>query len=695
MSQGITFSGLGSGLDTDSIITQLLDIERRPITLIQQRQAKLEQQKSIVKEINTELLSLRGSAEKLADQDLFSIVKATSTDKERVAVTATNEAAAGSFSVEVLGLAQSRSLSSRSFSTRSDALGLSGEIVINGQGVEVAAGDGLIDIRDAINQADLGVSAQILSVSAADNRLILTADQVGAAGFDIKDASSTNLLQGLGFTSTDELVKNAFVNGGRSSLFLAGDQAIGTLLGLASAPSGTITVGDQEIAVDLEVDSLNDIRDRINTAAPAGVTASVATVVDGGLTQYQLEIQGTTTLVDSGGVLEAMGVLDGGGVIIDEIITGVESDAFTSTTTSVGSLLGLGTAPSATVTIAGQAVAIDLANDSLTDIQTRITDAGIAGVTATITSSSNEDGTSQFRLRIDGTSDFADTGNVLEALGVMEGSNRAFQSVARVLTGNVANEKNGDILHPTGGGALSAVVDSDVDAVGPLLGSVASGAATIGGVQISIDLNADSLTDIRDRINAAGAPGVSAVINAVGPASYELEIQGATSFEDPNGVLQGLGILGAPSVMTADTRFSELAGAGVQAGDTISIVGLKHNGDQVAGTFTVSSTSLKIQNLLTSIEGLFGNAVSASVDASGRIVLTDDQTGASSLGLTLTANNQGGGGLSFGAMTVTTQGAAARTSELQAGEDALFRINGIELARSGNTVDDAVQGVTL
>ena len=45
MSQGCIILGLGSGLDTDSIISQLISIERRPITLIQRRQATLEQQK--------------------------------------------------------------------------------------------------------------------------------------------------------------------------------------------------------------------------------------------------------------------------------------------------------------------------------------------------------------------------------------------------------------------------------------------------------------------------------------------------------------------------------------------------------------------------------------------------------------------------------------------------------------------------
>ena len=153
MAQGITFSGLGSGLDTDSIISQLVDIERRPISLIQTRQGQLERQKGIVQQINTELLSLKDSAERLADDDLFSIVKVTSQDSSRVSVSASNEASSGSFNVEVLSLAQGRSLSSRSFSTTTDGLQLSGEFVINGTSIEVADSDSLTDIRDAINGA--------------------------------------------------------------------------------------------------------------------------------------------------------------------------------------------------------------------------------------------------------------------------------------------------------------------------------------------------------------------------------------------------------------------------------------------------------------------------------------------------------------------------------------------------------------
>ena len=695
MSQGISFSGLGSGLDTDAIIQQLVDIERRPISLIQTRQARLEQQKSVVQEINSSLLTLAGSAEKLSDDDLFSIVKVTSDDTSRVSVSATNEAASGTFSVEVVGLAQARSLSSGSFASLSDDLALSGEFVVNGKAIEVSSGDSLLDLRDAVNDADLGVNAQILSVSAGDNRLILTADEVGSKGFDIKDASGTDVLESLGFTSSETAVKTAFANGGRSDQFLEDSTAIGTLLGLSTPASGSVTVGDQTIDIDLAADSLNDIRDKITAAAPTGVTATVSSTSEGGLTRYQLEIDGTTTLIDNSGVLETLGVVDSGGGIADEIIDGAESDVFSSTTTNVGALMGIGAAPSGTVSIAGQSLDIDLAADSLTAIQTKINDAAIGGVTATITTASGEEGGSEFRLRIEGTTDFVDDANVLESLGVIVGSNNAFESVARVVTSGLGNQEKGAVLNPAGGGAKSSQLNSDSTAVGTLVGSSASGTVTVGDAQVAIDLTSDSLNDIRDKINAAGPTGVTAVVNVVGPSDFELEIQGTQDFDDAGGVLQALGVVGAAAALTSGTKFGDIAGGNVTAGDTVSISGTDHDGNQISGTYTINNTNQSVDNLLSNIEQLFGNAATASLDASGRIVLTDEQAGVSSLALNLTANNEGGGSLAFGTLSATVNGGDARSSELQAGEDARFRVNGIDLSRATNTVDDAIQGVTL
>jgi len=695
MPQGITFSGLGSGLDTDTIIKQLTEIERRPIQLIQRKQARLQEQREIFRSINTGLLSLKGSVEKLADEKLFSIVKASSSDGDRVAVKATGEAAAGTFDVEVLALAQARSLSSRSFSSLSGALNLSGEFVINGKSIEIEAEDSLVDVRQAIAAADAGVSAQILTVSPQDNRLILTAEQVGEDSFDLRDASATDLLQSLGFTSGATLLKNSFASGARSARFLSATQAVGTLLGLADPPAGAVSVAGVEVEVDLGADSLEDIRDKINAAAPAGVSASVVSTAQGGLTRFHLQIDGSAEFADPSGALEALGVLDAEGELADAIAGGAESDAFNSTTTAVGSLLGLGGAPAGAVTIGGTQVSLDLAADSLSDLRDKINAAAPAGVSASIVSSTDVDGNSRFRLRIAGTTSFTDAGNALEALGILEGSNSTFGKVAQALTANAANQKQGDLLHLQGSTVTSGEFASSSDTIGALNGSAAAGAVTIGDQSIALDLAADSLEDIRDKINAAAPAGVVASVKATGPASFALEISGTTSFADAGGVLEALDILGPASTITADTRFADISGAGVKAGDTISISGTDHNGAQISGSFSISSASLKMQNLLSAIEQAFGGGVTASIDASGRIAVQDKTAGKSALSLSLQANNEGGGDLDLGSLAVTTQGLEARSSELQAGQDARFRINGIALSRAANTVTDAVEGVTL
>ena len=79
---------------------------------------------------------------------------------------------------------------------------------------------------------------------------------------------------------------------------------------------------------------------------------------------------------------------------------------------------------------------------------------------------------------------------------------------------------------------------------------------------------------------------------------------------------------------------------------------------------------------------MFGGGVTATVDASGQLVVTDDTSGASQLSVSVVANNEGGGSLSFGSFTATTEGENALSREIVAGQDASFRVNGVTMTRS-------------
>ena len=102
--------------------------------------------------------------------------------------------------------------------------------------------------------------------------------------------------------------------------------AVGTLLQLGTPPSGTVTIGDQTVAIDLATDSLDTIKANIEAAAPTGVTVDIERTDSRGNSFFRLKIDGTTTAVDSNNVLGTMGIgsVDTTGAITREIDDGVQ-----------------------------------------------------------------------------------------------------------------------------------------------------------------------------------------------------------------------------------------------------------------------------------------------------------------------------------------------------------------------------------
>ena len=101
--------------------------------------------------------------------------------------------------------------------------------------------------------------------------------------------------------------------------------AVGTLLGQTTPPAGTVTIGDQTVAIDLATDSLDDIKANIEAAAPTGVTVDIEESSSGGVSVYRLRINGTTMAVDDGNVLGTLGIgnVETTGSILREVGEGV------------------------------------------------------------------------------------------------------------------------------------------------------------------------------------------------------------------------------------------------------------------------------------------------------------------------------------------------------------------------------------
>jgi flagellar hook-associated protein 2 len=324
---GTTFlDGLVSGLDTTSIIQQLSAIQSQSITRLTAQKATLQSKLEVYQKLNALLASAKLAADALCDPATLNVRQATVSGytgtAAPVVVSASSDAQPGSYDLVVERLATAHKIASApgSVSSATTALGLSGDILINGKVITVQAGDTLQDIRGKINGAGAGVTATIVSVGTGDNRLVLTSRSLGADGaIRLVDASASNVLQSLGLFTGAVSVKHPADEGRtvQSDSFHSSALTVAQQLGLFAPTSGTVSIAGVGIAVDLAQDSLTTIRDKINNSAELqaqGVTASIVTETVSGQTTYRLQItraEGTLELTDDGNVLQTLGVLQG------------------------------------------------------------------------------------------------------------------------------------------------------------------------------------------------------------------------------------------------------------------------------------------------------------------------------------------------------------------------------------------------
>lgn len=110
--------GMFSGLDTASIIEQLMAVESRPKTLIQKRIGQIQTQQIGILDLNSKIQALKSAAETFRLKSTFKLKAATSSDKDVLTATADSSAAVGSFTFLVDRLVSSQQSLSRGFTDR-------------------------------------------------------------------------------------------------------------------------------------------------------------------------------------------------------------------------------------------------------------------------------------------------------------------------------------------------------------------------------------------------------------------------------------------------------------------------------------------------------------------------------------------------------------------------------------------------
>ena len=160
-----SISGLSSGIDWQSMITQLREVEYNRVRLIEQEKADYEARLEAWQGINSSLLELKTAADGLnraSDFNLFSTTLTSNSDTEAtdlLSASASEDAAPGTYDIVVKSVAVAQKLSSEGYASSTSELGLSGDILIGGRAVNVSATDTLGGLRDKINAVNTGTDA--------------------------------------------------------------------------------------------------------------------------------------------------------------------------------------------------------------------------------------------------------------------------------------------------------------------------------------------------------------------------------------------------------------------------------------------------------------------------------------------------------------------------------------------------------
>jgi len=245
--------GLVSGIDTASLVNQLIAIDSRPVTFLQDRVSQIGAQRTAFLTLSAQLLAIRNAVTNLNKQSFFRQFNSPSSDESILTARATDSAVPGSFTFRVRSLVTNHSLISRGFAdANTSPLGrgsISVEVgngavntstdlgVLNG-GLGVRRGvititdrsgnSADVDLRDAVtvddvlsainSEAEIDVHARVTGIEsngATGDRIVIE-DLTGAAAtgmLSISDHGAGHMAEDLGIAGSASVTDPARIDG--------------------------------------------------------------------------------------------------------------------------------------------------------------------------------------------------------------------------------------------------------------------------------------------------------------------------------------------------------------------------------------------------------------------------------------------------------------------------------------------------
>lgn len=300
-----SISGLSSGIQWQDLIEQIVRLEQaRQVTPITNEISAVEARTAAWSAYGTLVNKLNDAAKVLRDGTALGALKlgvanSPTTSRSLVGATLGSGALPGSYRVEVQQLASAQKLAGAVVASPSAALGVSGELRINGRALAVEATDSINSIRDKINALNSGagatrVSASVLTV-AGKSRLVLSSDVTGAQGIEldqVRTADGSGILGALGFASDAAPALNVGSDGSvQSGRFSSVSSTILAALGVSvSPPPGSIKVNGKTVTITSDM-SVSQVVALVNASSPGA--ARIEPVTSGGSTAYRVHVTGT------------------------------------------------------------------------------------------------------------------------------------------------------------------------------------------------------------------------------------------------------------------------------------------------------------------------------------------------------------------------------------------------------------------
>lgn len=344
--------GIGSGLDVNGIVSQLIAIEGRPLTTLAAKEAKQQAQLSAFGSLKSALSSFQSSVAALSNPAKFSAVTANLADTSLATVTSSSNAATGTYSLEIQTLAQSQKIKSGNYADTSATIGTGtltiqygtysgGAFTLNpdkaAESITISADQSSLEgVRDAINEANGGISASIVNDGSGD-RLVISSNDTGLSNalkitvtdddldnidnnglselaFDVSTGGTAHLTETVAASDAKVIIDGITVNKASNTIT---DAIQGVTLNLLKADIGNpsnLTVARDTASVQASIQSFvsafNDLDKTITDLSKFDTESKRGSILTGDSTvrsvQSQLRGVFNTPLTTAGGGLSTL-----------------------------------------------------------------------------------------------------------------------------------------------------------------------------------------------------------------------------------------------------------------------------------------------------------------------------------------------------------------------------------------------------